>query len=132
MRRDSVNSFYRTNLQLLDTDTRHKLFSVGHEIITKVHDEVPTEFRENAHVKNSLIADGCIIDGTIENSIIFRNVRIEKGARIRNCIIMQGTEIGEGADLEYCITDMLVNVSKKIRLRGAESYPAVLPKCCKI
>ena len=129
---DSVNTFFRTNFELLDPNTRNTLFGVGHEIITKVHDEVPTEFCKNAHVKNSLIADGCIIDGTVENSIIFRNVKIEKGAHIRNCIIMQGTEIGEGAELEYCITDRLVNVSKNIRLRGAESYPAVLPKSCKI
>lgn len=129
---DSVNSFFKTNLDLLQTETRENLFKVGQEIITKVHDEVPTEFCENACVKNSLIADGCIIDGIVENSILFRNVKIEKGACVKNCILMQGTKIGEGAALEYCITDGLVDISRNICLRGVESYPAVLPKDCKI
>ena len=129
---DSVNSFFKTNLELLKAETRHNLFHIGNEIITKVHDEVPTEFCENACVKNSLIADGCVIDGTVENSVLFRNVKIAKGACVKNCVIMQGAIIGEGAELEYCITDRLVNVSKNIRLRGVESYPAVLPKECKI
>ncbi len=129
---DSVNAFFKANLDLLNADIRHKLFDDGHEIITKVHDEVPAEFRENASVKNSLIADGCVIDGVVENSIIFRRVKIDKGAHVKNCIIMQGTHIGEGANLEYCITDRFVEISKGVSLHGAEAYPSVLPKGCKI
>jgi len=129
---DSVNAFFKANLELLDSGIRDRLFNDGHEIITKVHDAVPAQFRDNATVRNSLVADGCIIDGTVENSIIFRNVKIEKGAHVKNCIIMQGTEIGEGANLEYCITDRFVTVSKDVVLHGAEAYPSVLPIGCKI
>ncbi len=129
---DSIDSFFKTNLDLLKENVRNELFNEGNEIITKVHDEVPAEFKENSCVKNSLIADGCIINGTVENSIIFRNVKVKKGATIKNCIIMQGSEIGENADLEYCITDRLVTVSQGVRLHGAKSYPSVLPKGCKI
>lgn len=129
---DSVDAFFKANLELLNPEVRHVLFNSGHEILTKVHDEVPAEFRESASVKNSMIADGCIIEGTVENSIIFRNVKIKKGAVVKNCIIMQGTEIGEGASLEYCIADRLVSISKDATLRGAAEYPSVFPIGCKI
>ena len=79
-----------------------------------------------------MIADGCIIDGCVENSIISRNVRIAKGAVVKNCIIMQGTEVGAGAQIEFCITDNLVNISADVTLRGAAAYPTVLPKGCKV
>lgn len=129
---DSVGAFFKTNLELLDAEVRNSLFCVGREIITKVHDEVPAEFLSNAKVKNSLVADGCIIDGVVENSIVFRNVRIEKGARVKNSILMQSTVIEEGAELDYCITDRFVNVSKNVRLHGAKAHPNVVPKGSKI
>lgn len=129
---DSVESFFKVNQDLLNANVRRELFKDGSEILTKVHDEVPTFFGETSRVKNSMLADGCIIDGEVENSIIFRNVKIEKGASVKNCIIMQGSVIGEGANLEYCITDRLVNVSKNVALRGAEAYPIVFPKGCRV
>ncbi len=129
---DSVESFFKVNRDLLNEDIRGELFKEGAEILTKVHDEVPTMFGSDSCVKNSMLADGCIIDGEVENSIIFRNVKVEKGAHIKNCIIMQGSVIGEGANLEYCITDRLVNVSKEVALRGAEAYPIVFPKGCRV
>ena len=79
-----------------------------------------------------MLADGCVIEGTVENSVIFRNVKVAKGAHIKNCVLMHGTEIGEDANLEYCITDGLVSISNGVSLRGAESYPNVLPGGCKI
>ncbi|MBQ7118655.1 MAG: glucose-1-phosphate adenylyltransferase subunit GlgD [Oscillospiraceae bacterium] len=129
---DSVESYFKVNMKLLDSTTRKELFEKGGEILTRVHDSVPTMFGTESSVRNSMLADGCIIEGTVENSVIFRNVKIAKGAVVKNCIIMQGTEIGENANLEYCITDRLVNISEGTSLRGAESYPTVLPKGCKI
>lgn len=129
---DTVESFFKTNLDLLNVETRRELFESGGEILTRVRDEVPSMFGSFASVKNSMLADGCIIEGEVENSIIFRNVRIEKGAKVKNCILMQGTEVGEGADIEYCITDNLVHISKGTSLRGAAAYPTVLPKECRI
>lgn len=129
---DSVESYFKVNLDLLNADIRRELFSEGGEILTRVHDEVPTMFGADSCVKNSMLADGCMIDGTVENSVIFRNVKIAKGAHVKNCVIMHGTEIGEDANLEYCITDGLVNISKGISLHGAEAYPNVLPSGCRI
>lgn len=129
---DSVESYFKANMKLLEAETRKELFESGGEILTRVHDEVPTLFGETSSVKNCILADGCIIEGTVENSVISRNVKIAEGAVVKNCIIMQGTEIGKDASLEYCITDRLVNISEKTSLRGAEVYPTVLPKGCKI
>jgi len=129
---DTVESFFKINLDLLNADVRRELFEEGGEILTRVRDEVPSMFGAESCVKNSMIADGCIIDGCVENSIISRNVRIAKGAVVKNCIIMQGTEVGAGAQIEFCITDNLVNISADVTLRGAAAYPTVLPKGCKV
>lgn len=129
---DSIESYFKVNLDLLNADIRHELFSKGGEILTRVRDEVPSMFGADSCVKNSMLADGCMIEGTVENSVIFRNVKIAKGAHVKNCVIMHGTEIGEDANLEYCISDGLVNISKGISLRGAEAFPNVLPSGCRI
>ena len=129
---DSVESYYKTSMGLLDCETRNELFNVGGEILTRVHDEVPTIFCENSSVKNSVIADGCIIDGVVENSIVSRGVKIGKDARVVNSIILQGTTIGDGANLEYCIADRDSTISSNVELKGAEAYPNVLPVGCKI
>ncbi len=129
---DSVDSFFKTNMSLLERDVRNELFNEGNEIITKVHDEVPALFKENACVKNSLIADGCVIDGEVENSIVFRNVKIKRGAKIKNCILMHGSEVGEEAQIKYCIADRGVVISQSAVLHGASSYPSVLPKGSRI
>ncbi len=128
---DSVESYFKVNLDLLNEKTRDELFSGG-EIATHIFDEVPSMFGEEAVVKNSMLADGCVIEGTVENSIISRNVRVGKGASVKNCVILQGADIGEDAKLEYCITDGQVVISKGVSLRGAEMYPTVLPMGCKL
>ena len=129
---DTVETFFKTNLSLLDENIRHELFENGGEILTRVRDEVPAYFASESCVKNSMIADGCMIEGIIENCIISRNVKIAKGAIVKNCIIMQGTEIGEDARIEFCIIDNLVNISKGVNLKGAPTYPTVLPKGCRL
>lgn len=129
---DNLETYFKVNLELLDINTRQKLFDEGGEILTHVRDEVPTMFGTDACVKNSILADGCFIEGTVENCVLSRNVRVSKGAVVKNCVLMQGTEIGPGATLEYCITDNLVNITEGVSLRGAETYPTVLPKGCKI
>jgi glucose-1-phosphate adenylyltransferase len=83
---------------------------------------------KSAVVKNSLIADGCVIDGYVENSIIFRGVKIAKGARVTNSIIMQGSEIQENATLEHVILDKEVIIRQDIRLTGQKSYLVLIDK----
>ncbi|MBR5479587.1 MAG: glucose-1-phosphate adenylyltransferase subunit GlgD [Clostridia bacterium] len=128
---DSIETFHNANMALLDPDIRNDLF-MGDKIYTKVRDEMPTQHGENAIVENSMIADGCIIEGTVENSIIFRSVKVGKGAVIRNSIIMQSSEIGEDAIVENCITDKNVVISNGMKIVGAPNYPLVIAKGSKI
>ncbi len=125
---DSVETFYKTNMELLKKDVRLELFHGKNQILTRIKDSVPTMYGEEAKICDSLVADGSVIDGTVENCIIFRDVVIKKGARIRNSIIMQGTVIEEGTELESVITDKDVVVGAGRRLFGTESCPFIIKK----
>ncbi|MGM9521817.1 MAG: glucose-1-phosphate adenylyltransferase subunit GlgD [Oscillospiraceae bacterium] len=100
----TIEDYYYGSMDLFKADIRESLFN-GSPIRTKVQDSVPTKFTGTAVVKNSYIPAGCVIDGTVENSILFRNVRIEPGAVVRNCIVMQDCVIERDAQVEYTIID---------------------------
>ncbi|MFA5342210.1 MAG: glucose-1-phosphate adenylyltransferase subunit GlgD, partial [Clostridia bacterium] len=125
---DSIKTFYQANMMILRKEIREKLFFKPGLIYTKVKDEAPSKYMDSAVVKNSLIADGCVINGQVENSIIFRGVRIEKGAKISNSIIMQNSEVQENAILEHVILDKEVIIRQDIRLTGQESYLVLINK----
>lgn len=125
---DSIQDYYNANMEMLDTETRNSLFIPTKPIYTKVRDEVPAKYGLEAKVSNSLIADGCEIYGEVENSIIFRGVKIGKGTRISNSIIMQGTDIGANCQLNYCVTDKDVTVKNGRMLMGYLSYPVFISK----
>lgn len=125
---DNIHIFYKANMDMLNIKKRKDLLGTERKIFTKVKDSPPTIYRQNAQIKNSLIADGCDIDGSVENCIIFRNVKIEKGAKVKNSIIMQDTLISENAQLDYVIADKKVVISKNKKLFGDESYPSVIVK----
>ncbi|MEG1559735.1 MAG: glucose-1-phosphate adenylyltransferase subunit GlgD [Clostridia bacterium] len=127
-RLDSLNLFYKHNMALLDREVREDLFNPDHPIYTKIKDEVPAKYGSNAHVRNSIVADGCVIDGIVENSVLFRGVRIEAGAEVRNCIVMQGSEIQRGASLDCTILDKSVTVKRNRRLAGYDGFPVILRK----
>ena len=91
-------------------------------------DECPAKYGIDCTVKNSLIADGCIIEGQVENCVLFRGVRIGKGARLKNCVVMQGSQIGENAELSYVVMDKDGIISPSRLLAGFESYPAFIEK----
>ncbi len=125
---NNVETFYNKSMDLLDKDVRMELFMSKNPILTRIKDSVPTIYGENCNVTNSLVADGCTIDGTVENCIIFRDVKIAKGAVVKNSIIMQSTSIGEGATLSCVITDKDVNVSGGRILAGTETMPFIINK----
>ena len=79
-------------------------------------------------VVNSLVADGCQIEGTIENSVLFRGVRVAPNAHVKNCIIMQDGQVQEGAYIENCILDKQTVIKKNTKLIGPEAYPIVIAK----
>ncbi|MCR5005760.1 MAG: glucose-1-phosphate adenylyltransferase subunit GlgD [Clostridiales bacterium] len=124
----TIASYFKANMDILDPKVRDELFYKEHTIQTKIRDEVPTVYRGNSRVKNSLIADGCVIEGTVENSIIFRGVHIRKGAVVQNSIIMQDSEIQDGSQLNYVITDKDVVIRENRKLYGFELFPMVLSK----
>lgn len=125
---DSMRTYYSANMALLDHKVREALFPQERPIYTKVRDEAPVRYGLDAKVKNSLVADGCVIEGEVENSLIFRGVTIAKGAKIKNSIIMQGTEVGAGSNLEYVITDKDCTVKGGRMIMGFETYPVYIAK----
>ncbi len=125
---DSVVSYYDNNMKMLCPEVRNEIFGGKNPVYTKVKDQVPTKYLEGAKVKNSLVADGCIIDGEVENSIIFRGVHIAKGAVVKNCIVMQNSVIQERCDLENVVIDKECTLRMGKRLVGQPTYPFILPK----
>lgn len=124
----SLNGYFRANMALLNPTVRAQLFDPRRPIYTKVHDTEPALYGLHAQVSDSLIADGCKIEGTVRNSILFRNVQVDRHADVRNCIIMQGSVIGRRADLEYVITDKDVCVREGRALKGCADYPIPIRK----
>ncbi len=131
-RLDTVASYLQLNMDFLDDEIQQELFYNGNPIYTKIKDEAPAKYGAHAKVNNSLIASGCIIDGTVENSILFRGVRVGKDVHIKNSVVMQDTIIHDGVDLEWVILDKLVSVETGNQLKGSRQYPLVIPKDEKI
>lgn len=127
-RLDSVNDFFQHNMALLQPEVRNDLFNPKHPIYTKVKDEVSAKYGENAVVRNSMLADGCQIDGTVENSIVFRGVSVKKGTVVKNSILMQGVSIGENCVMDHVILDKGVVVREGRTLTGYDGFPIILKK----
>lgn len=125
---DSTVSYYKSNMALLNRDIREKLFQSKRPIYTKVRDNAPAKYGLDAMVKNSMIADGCIIEGTVENSILFRGVKVARGATVKNAILMQDTVIGQKCDINYVITDKSVMIGNYRLLTGSQFYPLYVGK----
>ena len=125
---DDIKTYFEESMKLLDSKVRDDLFYAFGKIFTKVKDSVPTIYRENAKVKNSLIADGCDIDGVVENSILFRGVKVEKDAVITNSIVMENGHIYPNSSLNYIITDKNVTITEDKKIGGFETYPLVIVK----
>ncbi len=125
---DTIQSYFKANMDLLKPEVREELFNMRNPIYTKVRDDMPTKYGLNSSVKNSLVSPGCIIEGEVENSIIFKGVHIAKGSKITNCIIMQDGIIGENTTLNYVVCDKDVVISPNRMLCGIDSYPVCISK----
>lgn len=125
---DSIESYYKANMALLDKDNCRSLFNPDRPVYTKIRDDMPALYGLGSNVKNSLIADGCVIEGEVENSVLFRGVKVEKGAKVKNSIVMQGADIGENADINCVILDKNVSVQPDKKLTGDENYPVYVAK----
>lgn len=125
---DSLVSYFKVSMDLLNPQNCAQLFTADRPVYTKVRDDMPAIYGLGSKVKNSLIADGCIIDGEVENSILFRGVRVEKGAVVKNSILMQGSFVATGSTLNYTIADKSVAITPNKALSGAENYPVFVGK----
>lgn len=125
---DSMKTYFKTTMDMMNRDICHEVFSLETPIYTKVRDVAPAKYGIDCSVKGSLIADGCIIDGVVENSVLFRGVKVGKGAVIKNSIIMQGAVVEEKATLINVIADKDVTISKNRTLTGSADYPVYIAK----
>lgn len=125
----SMEEYFECNMKLLDSDVRKALFDIPERAIyTKVRNSPPTKYTSSACIKNSLIADGCEIEGTVENCIIFRGTKISKDSVVKNCILMQDTYVGSNVHLNCVVADKNVVIKDDRDLSGHPSIPFYLNK----
>ncbi len=129
---DSVENYFQTSMDLLKKEVREELFTGERKIYTKVRDNVPTRYETGCKVRNSLIANGCTIQGQIENSVLSRRCVVKPGAVVKNCIIMQGAVINSGAVLENAIIDKYTEISADTVIKGRAEKPIYLRKMATI
>ena len=101
----SVDSYYKTNMDFLKPEVRHYFFREYPEIYSKVDDLPPAKYNPGAEVKNSLVSSGCILNGTVENSVLFKKVYIGNNCVIKNSIILNDVYIGDNTVIENCIVE---------------------------
>ncbi len=127
-RMNSLSSYFSHNMAVLDRGVRSDLFHPQHPIYTKVKDEAPATYGPDARVSNSLVADGCIVEGSIENCVLFRGVHVGAGSVLRDCIIMQASDVRENCSLDHVILDKGVTVRAGRKLAGYDSFPVIIRK----
>jgi len=129
---NSWQSLFKHQLELLDSRVVQKLFNPKRMIYTKIKDGPPTRYCGGAEVCNVLASNGCVIEGKVENCIMFRKVKIGRGAVIRNSILMPKVEIGENVVLDRVILDKGVSVHKGTKLISQNEDPIIIPKNIKV
>lgn len=125
---NSTSNYFQTNMELLNEEKWFELFNENGKIFTKVMDAPSTYYSEDSFIANSMIANGCIIEGTVENSIICRDVHIKKGAIVRNSIVFPNVTINETTNLSYVILDKNVVIHSNKMLFGDSQNPFVIKK----
>jgi glucose-1-phosphate adenylyltransferase len=125
---DCVKAYFQATMELLDPKVRAELFTPERPVYTKVRDEMPTLYADSAQVSDSLMADGCVIEGEVKNSVLFRGVRVERGARVSNSIIMQDSIVQKDVSLNYVIMDKDSVIREGRTLMGYEAHPVMIEK----
>ena len=123
-----LESYYKVSMDLLNSDTYHRLFFEKGLVYTKSKDEPPTIYREDAKVENSVIANGCVIEGTVINSILFRGVKVGKGSVVKDSLLMQKSVVCDNSTVRNTILDKKAVVADGVILSGSRNLPFVLRK----
>ena len=122
-----MKSYFDENMRLLEDENLDELFKNG-TIYTKLRDDNPTRYIGDARVSNIMAADGCVIEGEVENCVLFRGVKVGKGAVVKNCVLMQDTVIEEGANIEYIITDKSARITSGKEVKGTDTFQVFVAK----
>ena len=122
-----LKGYFDENMRLLNDENLNALFSPS-PIYTKIRDDNPTRYITGAKVENIMAADGCVIEGEVENSVLFRGVKVAKGAKVKNCVLMQDTVIEAGANVEYLVTDKNVVITEGKEVKGTDTFPVYVAK----
>ena len=128
MYNESIEEYFRNSLSLIKKEVREDLFGRNHPVYTKVRDRVPTYYGEDCHIENCSVADGCMLGGSVKNSVLFRQVSVAPNAVVENCVVMNDTVIGEGSELKYVILDKDVVVRPGSKLMGTPSNPVIVKR----
>ena len=128
----TIQLYYKCNMELLNPQVRQELFIEGGKVYTKVKDETPAKYNEEAEVTNSTIAVGCIIEGTVQNSVRFRGATVKRGAVIKDSIVMQGTTLEENTSIKYAILDKNVIITRGKEIKGDINWPIIVGKNIKV
>ncbi|WP_125565848.1 glucose-1-phosphate adenylyltransferase subunit GlgD [Companilactobacillus insicii] len=123
-----ISSYYKASMSILHEDNFRALFYSQRQIYTKVKNEIPTFFAKSSQVKGSLCGTGGYIEGKVVNSVIFRNVFINRNSLIKDSVIMQGTRIGVGTTIENAVIDKNVVIGPNLELKGTADDPLVIGK----
>ena len=126
-RMHSVKDYFDENMKLLADENLDALFGPS-MIYTKIRDDNPTRYIPGCKAKNIMAADGCVIEGEVENCVLFRGVKIGKGAKVKNCVLMQDTVVEAGATLEYVISDKNVVITEGKELKGTDTLQVFVEK----
>jgi glucose-1-phosphate adenylyltransferase len=129
---DSMKTYYKANADMMDRDICHEVFDLERPIYTKEMNVSSTYIDPDGKCVSSLVADGCTVEGSVENCIIFRGVSVAKGASVKNCILMQGVSVGKNARLECIVADKNVKFTEGCTLIGSEKYPMAVGKNAEI
>ncbi len=126
---NNLPGYFDTSMSLLKSEVREELFEIAERpVFTKVRNSAPTSYSEGAKVSNSIVADGCVIEGEVENCVVFRGVKVGKGTVVRNSILLQDTYIGENVNLNCVITDKNAVIRDGRNLSGHETMPFYIGK----
>ncbi|WP_099204440.1 glucose-1-phosphate adenylyltransferase subunit GlgD [Scatolibacter rhodanostii] len=128
----SFEAYFNASMALMDPKVRSQLFVPSRPVYTKVRDDMPTRYGLGSVIQNSFVADGCVVEGEVENCVLFRGVKVKKGARLKNCVIMQDTIVGENSRLDFVVADKNVEFTDNATIMGHTTYPVYIVKGSKV
>lgn len=129
---NNFNSYYKANMDLIDLDSAKDIFNPEWPIYTRTNDSAPTHYFSTSQVKNSVVSNGCAIEGKIENSVIGRGCVLKKGSSVKNCVVLPGVTVGEDVHLEHIVVDKKARIIRKKELIGDAQNPLYVKRGDKI